>query len=110
MNDSYHSTSAQAVGSWVVIFKSHLKTDDPDYHETAQLMLKRVQAIDGFLWVDSMRNPEGYGITLSYWKHVDAIKAFKADLDHQNAQHRGRAHWYSHYCIEIAEIKRSYSN
>ena len=60
----------------------------------------------GFLGVESAR--EDIGITVSYWRDLDAIKTWKAQVDHQLAQKLGREIWYSSYKVRIAKVERDY--
>ena len=61
----------------------------------------------GYLGVESAR--EGVGITVSYWKDLDNIAAWKAVAKHRAAQSTGRAGWYSAYTTRIARVERDYT-
>jgi heme-degrading monooxygenase HmoA len=60
----------------------------------------------GFLGIDSARGPDGLGITTCYWRDLADIAAWKADLEHQGAQARGKAEWYAGYSLHIARVER----
>jgi len=59
------------------------------------------------LGIDSARND--VGITVSYWKSLDAIKNWKQQSDHLEAQIKGKAEWYSWYDLKICKVEREYS-
>ena len=60
----------------------------------------------GFIGVESAK--EDIGITISYWKTIDAIKNWKANLDHLIAQKRGKDQWYCWYKVRICKVEREY--
>lgn len=60
----------------------------------------------GFLGVESAR--EGVGITVSYWRDLESIKAWKANAEHLVAQQTGRSDWYRQYRTRIARVERDY--
>lgn len=64
----------------------------------------------GFLGIESAHEANGFGITLSYWASLQAIQAWKANLEHRHAQQKGRGSWYEHYQIRVARIERAYGS
>ena len=91
---------------YAVIFTS-LQSDDLDgYAETAARMLELAAGQPGYLGVESAR--EGLGITVSYWRDLESIKAWKAQAEHREAQRQGRERWYSSYATRIARVERAY--
>lgn len=92
---------------WAVIFTS-LRTDvDEGYGPMSEAMAALAAQQPGFLGVESAR--EGVGITVSYWRDLESIAAWKAVLKHQAAQRNGRERWYSDYCTRIARVERDYT-
>jgi heme-degrading monooxygenase HmoA len=63
----------------------------------------------GFLGVESARNAQGFGITVSYWESESAIAAWKRNADHEAVRKRGRLDWYEHFEIRIAKVERAYA-
>ena len=91
---------------YAVIFTS-LQSDDLDgYAATAARMLELAAGQPGYLGVESAR--EGLGITVSYWRDLESIKAWKAQAEHREAQRQGRERWYSSYATRIARVERAY--
>ncbi|OSQ37772.1 antibiotic biosynthesis monooxygenase family protein [Thalassospira mesophila] len=95
---------------YAVIFSSiRTEGDDAAYGETAAMMSQLAAAQDGYLGEDStMRDGEGMGITVSYWRDEAAIRAWKQHLDHTVARNAGREKWYQSYTLRVAKVERAY--
>ena len=93
---------------YAAIFSS-LRTDgDQGYGATAQRMMELAAQQPGFLGAESVRDPGGLGITVSYWESEEAIRQWKANADHRVAQASGRTTWYADYRLRIARVERDY--
>lgn len=90
---------------YVVIFTSIRFPEDEGYSETAQRMMQLAFQQQGFLGAESVRGESGLGITVSYWKSLDAISAWKQQAEHLEAQWKARK-WYKTYKIRIAKVER----
>lgn len=91
---------------YAVIFTS-LQTDQTEgYSEMAESMENLAKLQPGFIGVESAK--EDIGITISYWETIDAIKNWKANLDHLMAQKLGKAQWYRWYKVRICKVEREY--
>ena len=51
---------------------------------------------------------DGLGLTVSYWRDEDSIRAWKRQVDHIGAQRLGRERWYAAYRVRIARVEREY--
>ncbi|MEJ2480317.1 MAG: antibiotic biosynthesis monooxygenase [Acidihalobacter sp.] len=92
---------------YAVIFTSLRSELDDGYAQTAQRMEELAAGRRGFLGIESVR--EGaQGITLSYWTDLEAIREWKADLEHAEAQRLGRERWYERYSVRVARVERAY--
>ncbi|MBV6642976.1 MAG: antibiotic biosynthesis monooxygenase [Cyclobacteriaceae bacterium] len=91
---------------YAVIFTSLKASDDEGYAEMAQRMEELAGEQPGYLGFESARSE--IGISISYWKDLDSIKKWKSNLEHQEAQQKGREKWYSRYEIRIAKVERAY--
>ena len=92
---------------YAVIFTSLRSELDDGYAQTAQRMEELAAGRRGFLGIESVR--EGaQGITLSYWADLEAIREWKADLEHAEAQRLGRERWYERYSVRVARVERAY--
>ncbi len=91
---------------YAVIFTSLRTGVDGGYGETAEAMERLAREQPGFLGVESARS--GLGITVSYWKDLDSIAAWKRNAEHLVAQRMGREAWYSAFATRIARVERAY--
>lgn len=91
---------------YAVIFTSLKASDDEGYAEMAQRMEELAREQPGYLGFESARSE--IGISISYWKDLDSIKKWKSNLEHREAQQKGREKWYSRYEIRIAKVERAY--
>lgn len=91
---------------YAVIFTS-VRTDiDEGYAQMANKMVQLAATQPGFLGLESAR--DGLGITVSYWDSLAAIKNWKANLEHQQAQKLGHEKWYSSFKTRISKVERDY--
>jgi heme-degrading monooxygenase HmoA len=50
----------------------------------------------------------GLGITVSYWKDEDSIRAWQQNAQHRVAQETGKQTWYADYRVRVARVERAY--
>lgn len=91
---------------YAVIFTSLRTETDEGYADTADRMVALAARQPGFLGVESARS--GLGITVSYWESTEAIRHWKADVDHMMAQKMGREKWYAAYKTRVCKVERDY--
>ena len=91
---------------YAVIFSNIRAENTSGYEEMAVEMVRLAEQQPGYLGQESARN--GLGITISYWKSLEAIKTWKANTDHLIAQKFGRDIWYAAYKARIALVERDY--
>ncbi len=92
---------------YAVIFTNNRTQEDSGYAEMASRMKELAKQQSGFLGMESVRNE--MGITVSYWKDLESIRAWKANAEHQIAQQLGKEKWYAFYRIRICKVEREYS-
>lgn len=92
---------------YAVIFTSVSTENNEGYSEMAEIMESLAQQQEGYLGIESARNE--IGITVSYWKDLESIRNWKQNIDHLEAQRKGRASWYKSYTVRIALVEREYS-
>ena len=93
---------------WAVIFSSRHSGDDTGYAAMAGRMLALARRQPGFLGVESSRDTDGFGITVSYWRNEESIAAWRADTEHRLARRLGAERWYSHFEVRVAKVERAY--
>jgi heme-degrading monooxygenase HmoA len=49
------------------------------------------------------------GISVSYWKDISSVQQLKGNVDHIEAQIKGKNDWYKSYKVRIAKVEREYS-
>ncbi len=91
---------------YAVIFTSTRTETEEGYAEMAEKMENLAKQQPGFIGVESARNE--IGITVSYWESLEAIKSWKMNFDHLDAQQKGRSSWYKNYKVRIAKVEREY--
>lgn len=89
-----------------VIFSSLRAPGQDDYAAVAERMVELAQAQPGFLGEESTRDPEGFGITVSYWADEAAALAWRANGEHLAAQKLGRERFYSDFALRVAVVGR----
>jgi heme-degrading monooxygenase HmoA len=92
---------------YAAIFTSQRTSGDHGYGVMAERMLALAQAQNGFLGVESVRNAEGLGITVSYWRDEASIARWKGHVEHLVAQARGRREWYEAFELRVARVERA---
>lgn len=93
---------------YAVIFTSLKKSDSEAYNKMAERMEKLSAEQDGFLGIQSARGANGLGITVSYWKSLDAVAKWKTNAEHREAQATGKTDWYAGYEVRICKVEREY--
>ena len=93
---------------YAVIFSSVRTDNDDEYADTIELMMDLGLKHSGCLGFESV-NEGDTGISVSYWKDLESIKAWKQVTEHITAQKMGREKWYKSYTTRIAKVEREYS-
>ncbi|WP_407352705.1 antibiotic biosynthesis monooxygenase family protein [Luteimonas sp. R10] len=91
---------------YAVVFSS--EHDDPGYGGAAQRMIGPARQQPGFLGAESARGDDGPGISASYWRSEEAIRAWRRHAGHAATRERGRRDWYECYALRVAKVERAY--
>jgi heme-degrading monooxygenase HmoA len=98
---------------YAVVFSSLRTAGDSQvqrgYAAMSERMAELAAAQPGYLGIESARDADGFGITVSYWQTLADIAAWKAHAEHKIAQETGKSDWYVHYETRIAKVERAYS-
>jgi uncharacterized protein len=99
---------------WTVGFASdrgqaHESTgsESDGYGEMGDAMEELARVQPGFIGVESARNADGVGITVSRWSSVAAMVQWRRVAAHQDAQREGRSRWYRWYRSDVARVDRT---
>lgn len=93
---------------YAVIFTSRRTAGDNGYGAAAERMLELAATMPGFLGVESARDANGVGITVSYWRDEAAIHNWRDNAEHSDVRRNGRARWYEAFEVRIAKVERAY--
>ena len=69
-----------------------------------------LDSIDGFISIErftSISDPAKY-LSLSFWRDEEAVAEWRSQLEHRDAQRRGRAEIFGDYRLRIAAVSRDY--
>ncbi len=95
---------------FAVVFTSlHTDGDSVEYAEAAESMCRLAAEQEGYLGIESVRDADGVGITVSYWKDEDSIRNWYELAEHRDVQQRGRDFWYDAYDVRVCRVERAYS-
>jgi len=93
-----------------VIFTSRRTArDEAGYAAAAARMEELAAEQPGFLGIESARDADGTGITVSYWATDADARNWKQHSEHLAVQQSGRERWYEWYRLRVATVEREYS-
>jgi len=97
------------IGQVAVIFVSQRTgADAAGYGAAAEAMAELAAAQPGYAGVDSVRDANGLGITISYWADDASAAAWRDHSEHARIRDLGRARWYDWYTLEVTRVERGY--
>lgn len=94
---------------YAVIFTSQRTEGENGYGAMADRMGELGSRQPGFLGIESARDEAGFGVTISYWESLKAIKSWKENEAHLIAQDKGKTEWYKDYITRICKVERAYA-
>lgn len=100
----------ERIGTVAVVFASRRNAADAaGYAAAAQAMDALAARQPGYRGVDSARDVDGTGVTVSYWADEAAARAWRDHPDHAAIRDAGRAIWYDSYRVTICTVERDYA-
>jgi len=81
-----------------------------DYLAIAAMLRDDLVRIDGFISVErfqSLTEP-GKLLSLSFWRDEEAVKAWRTQTRHREAQVKGRGGIFAEYRLRVASVLRDY--
>jgi heme-degrading monooxygenase HmoA len=91
---------------YAVVFTSLRTEGDAGYASMAARMDELARQQPGYLGFESARSE--IGITVSYWRDLESVRAWKQQLEHLDAQRRGRDEWYETYTVRVCRVEYEY--
>ena len=92
---------------YAVIFTSLRTEVDESYGAMSDKMVEMATQQPGFLGVESARDENGLGITVSYWESEEAIANWRKNAEHRIAQAHGKGKWYAEFVTRVAKVERA---
>jgi heme-degrading monooxygenase HmoA len=93
---------------YIVSFASIRTAGDNGYGAMGERMEEMALAQEGCLGLESARGADGFGVTNSFWRDEESIRAWKNVVAHLAAQKLGRERWYEQYNVRIGRVERAY--
>jgi heme-degrading monooxygenase HmoA len=95
----------------VVIFEvSPARGRRQDYLDLAAKLRPELERIDGFISIERFASlsDENKILSLSCWRDDDAVRRWRTQADHRQAQAKGRAGIFAGYRLRVASVVRDY--
>ena len=94
---------------YAVVFTSQrTAADDVGYQSMSARMMELATQQPEYLGIESARDENGVGITVSYWRDFQSIRRWREVAEHRAAQKDGRAKWYRSYQLRISRVEQDY--
>ena len=97
---------------YAVIFEVKVKPEGKDqYLAIAAKLKEQLVQMDGFISIERFSSlvEEEKILSLSFWESKEAIAKWKANMDHMQAQQKGRMELFEDYRIRLAEVFKDYT-
>ena len=81
-----------------------------EYLDIAAELRPLLDEIDGFISIERFQSLSDPGkiLSLSFWRDEAAVVAWREQLEHRDAQIRGRTGVFAGYRLRVAEVLRDY--
>jgi heme-degrading monooxygenase HmoA len=91
---------------YAVVFSSRRTAADAEgYAVMAARMEELARQQPGFLGIESVRDANGCGITVSYWESLEAVRTWGQHVEHRVAQEQGRERWYETFRLRVCRVE-----
>jgi len=91
-----------------VIFTSQRTAVDDGYSVLNDELYAEAQSFDCYIGAETLRNNEGYGVAVLYWRNAESIRKWARYTKHVRAKEQGKLLWYEGYRVRIAKVEREY--
>lgn len=94
----------------VTIFRSRLRPEhQTEYAEWASRTHDLAVKMPGFISIKTFSAEDGERVSLVEFESEEAVRAWREQADHREAQEMGRKLFYSEYHIQVCRPIRDYS-
>lgn len=91
----------------LVVFRNRLRAAEvPGYEEMAARMVELARQQPGFRALKTFASDDGERVTISEFDSLEAVNGWRANLEHLEAQRRGRSEFYAEYSLQTCELIR----
>lgn len=82
-----------------------------EYLEIAAHLKQFLENRDGFISIERFQSlvDENKILSLSFWRDEAAIATWRKEMEHRQAQQKGRQQLFQSYRIRVAEVMRDYT-
>lgn len=97
---------------YAVIFEVEINSGGKESYLAIAARLKEILVkMPGFISIERFESlvKEGKLLSLSFWENMDSIDAWKTNLEHIQAQQKGRESIFKDYRIRVAKVERDYT-
>lgn len=97
---------------YAVIFEVEINDGGKEQYLAIASRLKEVLVkMPGFISIERFESlvKEGKILSLSFWESMESIDTWKANLDHMQAQEKGRDSIFKDYRIRVAKVEKDYT-
>lgn len=97
---------------YAVIFEVKVKESKKEqYLSIAAKLKEQLVNMEGFISIERFSSlvEEGKLLSLSFWENTQAIDNWKKNIDHMNAQMKGRDSIFDDYRIRVAQVIKDYT-
>ncbi len=94
-----------------VIFEASVEPQQREaYLNLAAALRPQLDGIDGFISIERFESlsTEGKLLSLSFWRDEEAVRAWREQEAHRQAQMVGRASIFCDYRLRVAQVLRDY--
>lgn len=94
----------------MTVFRSRLRHDAEanGYRELAESLEKRARRLPGFVDFKSFAASDGERVSIVTFASAETHRAWRDDLEHREAQRRGRSDFYDEYEITVGPVAYRY--
>jgi heme-degrading monooxygenase HmoA len=99
--------SAFAAGQVVTVFRSRLRPDHEEaYRDHAAEMLTLARSMPGLVDVQDFTATDGERVSIITFADGASEAAWRVQVDHVEAQRRGRSDYYAEYSLQVCSTVR----
>ncbi|WED27606.1 antibiotic biosynthesis monooxygenase [Vibrio sp. DW001] len=98
--------------SVAVIFEvSPKKAHMQDYLDVAAELKEHLMSMEGFISIERFQSlvDENKLLSLSFWESEEAVKSWREQVEHRQAQKKGYKDYFDDYRIRVASVDRDYT-